>query len=89
MRSWMLTMSENPYEPPEHYVARRGDTIPWTAYLVVAIVLIAGATTTAIGFYALLPRTVIAGLFWLGLGLTGAYFIVQYRRKPNRPRDEA
>ena len=72
---------ESPYQPPEHYSSRRTNEIPITAYLVAGGVLIAGISTTAFGFYYLLPRTALSGLFWIGIGLTGVFYIVTYRRK--------
>ena len=74
-------MDENPYRPPEHFASRPESEIPFTAYVVVAGTLIVGAAMIAFGAYYLLPRTTLGGLFWFGIGMTGAYYIVTYRRK--------
>jgi hypothetical protein len=58
----------------------RPATVPWTAYVVCVGVLVFGIATSAFGFYNLLPRTTLAGFFWIGVGLTGAYYIVRHRR---------
>jgi hypothetical protein len=76
-------MDENPYEPPEHYAERRAVGPPWSAYVVVAVVLMFGAGMAAFGFYHLVPGMVLGGLFWMGIGFAGAYFVVRYRRKSN------
>ena len=75
-------MDENPYTPPEHYTERRESEIPWTAYVVVGGLLATGAGISLFGFYYLLPRMALGGLFWFGIGLLGAYFVVSHRQKP-------
>jgi hypothetical protein len=74
---------ENPYSPPDYYANRPRNSIPWTAYVVVAGTIISGAALTGFGFYNLLAATTLAGLFWLSVGATGAYYIVYYSRRPS------
>jgi hypothetical protein len=75
-------MEDNPYQPPDHYAAKTRNTVPLTAYFMSGMVLLSGVSMAAYGFYYLLAGTALAGLFWSCVGLTGTYYIVQYRRRP-------
>jgi hypothetical protein len=77
-------MDQNPYETPQHYAAKRSSAkAPLIAVVGNGCLLLFGATTAGLGFYFLSVKFALAGLFWLGVGIVGSYYVIASWRAPD------